>query len=226
MATEQKLPRNKTTLDSEGRVHSFNDEPAKVEGKSKTWYKHGIVHHDNDKPAFIFIEGEVGECSTWFVNGEPGRENDKPTYLSGSFGDMNGIQTWTTGGLYHRVVGHTVFHPYQNISQWYLYDLQLTQEQHQKIVLQATSLSCPLWVSFLIFLKVISDEELAFLSGITNKWFITLPVSWVFASLNITAEKLDNAYHNPEIPEAYKFAQKDTEEDLLNTFIKVALLES
>lgn len=39
--------------DSQGRVHSFNDNPAATKGSKKFWFNQGIQHRENDLPAIV-----------------------------------------------------------------------------------------------------------------------------------------------------------------------------
>ena len=42
---------------------------------SKYWYKNGLIHRENDKPAFEYFDGG----KFWYINGKRHRENDKPS---------------------------------------------------------------------------------------------------------------------------------------------------
>lgn len=41
------------SMDSKGRPHSFNDEPAVTDNTTQRWYFHGKLNRGNDKPAVI-----------------------------------------------------------------------------------------------------------------------------------------------------------------------------
>jgi hypothetical protein len=49
-----------------GQSHSVNDKQAVITNETKTWYKYGVLHRDNDKPA---IESLCG-YRAWFINGQ------------------------------------------------------------------------------------------------------------------------------------------------------------
>ncbi len=59
-----------------GKLHSFNDEPAvhDTHEGNKSWYKNGILHRDNDKPAEVCFKhcGTMGndraEFHSWYNN--------------------------------------------------------------------------------------------------------------------------------------------------------------
>ena len=64
-------------LDNDGKLirHSFDDEPAFIYGNySKTWYKDGLDHRDNNLPAIIWSNGNYSFYKNgqqyWFINGE------------------------------------------------------------------------------------------------------------------------------------------------------------
>ena len=59
----------------------------------KVWYKDGLVHSYNNKPAVIGIFG----TRYWFENGEIHRGNDKPAIVY-----INGRRAWYKHGLRHR----------------------------------------------------------------------------------------------------------------------------
>lgn len=60
------------TRDAEGRLHSFNDQPAdrSTQGR-RVWYSHGTLHRDGDKPA---IEDDWDGRCTWWRHGMRHRE--------------------------------------------------------------------------------------------------------------------------------------------------------
>ncbi len=37
-------------------LHSYNDQPAYINGKYKAWYRNGIIHREGDYPALIYGE--------------------------------------------------------------------------------------------------------------------------------------------------------------------------
>ena len=48
----------------------------------KAWYKNGILHRENDEPAFIQYPYAVELIKkTWYKDGKCYRENDKPTHI-------------------------------------------------------------------------------------------------------------------------------------------------
>lgn len=86
------------TKDAQGRLHSFNDKPARIRGGGiKEWRKHGKMHRDNDLPAW-----DSPTCvKDWYQNGKLHREkgparikrdgeehyylNGKPAHLKDSY---------------------------------------------------------------------------------------------------------------------------------------------
>lgn len=73
-----------------GKLHSFNDEPAifDIENGKKYWFKNGKRHRDGDKPAIV-VKTEIGpwddpfdEISlSWYQNGKLFRDGDKPAFV-------------------------------------------------------------------------------------------------------------------------------------------------
>ena len=56
-----------------GKLHSFNDEPARVYPHGDIyWYRDGERHRDNDMPAVVLSN----ESKFWYQNGKLHRDND------------------------------------------------------------------------------------------------------------------------------------------------------
>ncbi len=62
------------TYDENGKLHSFNDNPAVVwEDGDKEWFIHGVKGRENDRHA----EEKFYGMKTWFIDGKPGRMSGK-----------------------------------------------------------------------------------------------------------------------------------------------------
>lgn len=57
-----------------GKLHSFNDNPAYSSLGINKWYKNGVLHRNNDLPAYI----EEQFVLKWYNNGKIHRDNLKP----------------------------------------------------------------------------------------------------------------------------------------------------
>jgi len=81
----------------DGVLHRGNNKPA-IEGIGKkwfrAWYKNGILHRDNDKPAVITIFGKNKMCQEWYVNGLRHRNNKQPAIL-----EHTGNNYWYENGI-------------------------------------------------------------------------------------------------------------------------------
>jgi hypothetical protein len=64
-------------LDENGNYHN-DDGPALVTKVSTSYYKHGILHRENDLPALILCTGET----YYYFNGLPHRDNGKPAVIT------------------------------------------------------------------------------------------------------------------------------------------------
>jgi hypothetical protein len=74
-----------------GVLHSFNDEPAVVNGKDdKVWYKDGVLHREGDLPA---VSNEIYKA--WWLNGRRHRLGG-PAYVNINF------QEWWENGVFVR----------------------------------------------------------------------------------------------------------------------------
>ena len=69
------------TIWDDGTHTSYNESKNYI---SKYWYKNGLLHRDDDKPAVI----EYQEIE-WYKNGKFYRENDKPHRIS-----VKGVRNW------------------------------------------------------------------------------------------------------------------------------------
>lgn len=102
-----------TTRDENGRLHSIDDQPAIIyDNGDRMWFKHGVKHRDNDKPA-----EELSSYDAWWQNGEMHRDGDKPAVDSGD------EKIWYKHGLVHRdhdlpAVTRTTFNG-SVIKEWY-----------------------------------------------------------------------------------------------------------
>lgn len=66
------------TKNDEGQLHSFNDQPAKIDGAGiKYWYKNGKLHRGGDRPAEIWADGR----KYWYQNGIQHRDGDQPLVI-------------------------------------------------------------------------------------------------------------------------------------------------
>jgi hypothetical protein len=54
---------------------------------TKHWYKNGLIHRENDKPAIEWSNGR----KEWWINGKLHRENDKPAIELFSSGLMENL---------------------------------------------------------------------------------------------------------------------------------------
>jgi antitoxin component YwqK of YwqJK toxin-antitoxin module len=75
-----------------GVLHSYNDEPAIVNGQRSEWYKDGKLHRDGDLPAIISTDRQQ-----WCRNGSFHRDGDLPAVI----GEGN-LQYWYKYGKLHR----------------------------------------------------------------------------------------------------------------------------
>jgi antitoxin component YwqK of YwqJK toxin-antitoxin module len=90
--------------DNEGRtykngvLHSYEDNPAVIDGKRKEWYKDGEIHRDGDFPAVI-----DGYFKNWCKNGKLHREGDLPAIIKFNDEDNSfNYQVWFKNGKRHR----------------------------------------------------------------------------------------------------------------------------
>ena len=60
-------------------------------GGTMFWFKNGLNHRDNDKPAIVYHDGDM----SWHINGKLHRDNDKPAVIY-----SNGTMSWWENGFF------------------------------------------------------------------------------------------------------------------------------
>lgn len=102
-------------------LHSFNDEPSAIyftnDRKFRRilkWHKHGLVHRDNDMPAYINLIPNMMNIGGnnvrhhWYKDGYPHRDGDKPNTVVTHNGKII-IQAWVTSDDdYHNMDGPAI----------------------------------------------------------------------------------------------------------------------
>jgi hypothetical protein len=82
-------------FDINGEYHNHElDEPIIDILQWKSWYKHGQLHRDDDKPALIYPNGG----KSWYQNALLHRDGDKPAVIY-----ADGSKYWYQNGLRIRV---------------------------------------------------------------------------------------------------------------------------
>ena len=93
-----------------GVYHRDDDKPARIYATGTlVWFKNGQIHRDGDRPARIYEDGALN----WFKNGQHHRDGDKPAQIG-----MTGYLGWYKSGLQHRVTGPAVIWPNKEEAYW------------------------------------------------------------------------------------------------------------
>lgn len=101
------------------------DLPAVIEYEYKTgitiekWYKNGVIHRDNDLPAYRnFCDQAANRIAeeSWYQNGLRHRDNDKPAFTIKHFesNHLNSIEVWFQNGKIYREDNKPVRIHYKN----------------------------------------------------------------------------------------------------------------
>ena len=69
--------RSQEWRDEEGELHSEDDHPARIKGQELQWWKHGLLHRDNGKPAILNTSSNRKE---YYVDGKRHRI-DGPAFV-------------------------------------------------------------------------------------------------------------------------------------------------
>ena len=105
------------SVDEEGEIlHSVDDQPASITTEietgnliSQAWYRYGVAHRGNNKPAEVYTDGD---CRYYF-NGEIHRTDGGPAYISNL-----GIKQWFINGIYTRLGGGATFVTGEGTQYW------------------------------------------------------------------------------------------------------------
>ncbi len=87
-----------------------NEESPTIIRNDSYWYKNGILHSENDKPAVV---GQNGN-QYWFRDGKSHRGGDKPAVMY-----QNGDQYWFKDGYLHREDGKPAIVCQNGDLRWY-----------------------------------------------------------------------------------------------------------
>lgn len=80
-----------------GKLHSFNGNPAKISANNdKFWYKNGLCHRDNDMPSIIKADG----YEQWSINGITHRDHGMPALIDAK----TGIKMWWINGQLQKYI--------------------------------------------------------------------------------------------------------------------------
>lgn len=80
-----------------GKLHSYDDEPAVIKKDVYVWYKNGKIHRDK-KPAYIKNKNSI----KFYQNGKLHRDNAPAVY------DKNGTKKWYFKNKLHRLDGPAI----------------------------------------------------------------------------------------------------------------------
>ncbi len=95
-----------------GKIHRDHDKPAIVSRDiTMQWYRHGKLHRDNDLPAV-----EWHYVKYWYMNGEIHRGDDKPAAVY-----TNGTKEWYWHGKQHRDNDLPAYEGFGGDKHWYLH---------------------------------------------------------------------------------------------------------
>ena len=135
MNSENDISVKTITYDINGKIHSYNDNPAVILSNDvKKWYKNGKLHRDDDKPAVIDPNYNI-KC--WFKENKYCRENNKPNIIQ-EFSNYVGYGWRNHNGIYHRISGPAVIHKNENndiiLEKYYLRGDFYTYKSYWKIM--------------------------------------------------------------------------------------------
>jgi len=78
-------------MKSKSRIDKIEYKFEKYTSGNKYWYKNGLYHRDNNKPAMVYNNGSM----FWYKNGKLHRENDLPAIIY-----SDGTMAWYINGKF------------------------------------------------------------------------------------------------------------------------------
>lgn len=214
------------TYNEKRRLHAYNGNPSEIEllkdGKFVvSWHENGQFHRDDDLPASIeyLASGDV-EVESYMINGEGHRNNGLPAEV----GQV--IKTWLVEGTLHNPNGFAeeYFDTFQgsNTLTWSLYGVELTEAIFDEIKEFCNNTGAPLWVSFMLRLKMITSEHLSVFMDSNNKWESITPAVWVLRTWGVTDEKFSDKIEEALTNKDIEFAQyNDNDKTRFQVFVDV-----
>lgn len=189
------------SVDSDGRLHSIDDQPASDEySEFYLWYSHGDVHRDNDKPACIRKTDKYDQ--KWVKHDYIHRADDKPAIVD----EVESLYYFE--GILHRLAGPARIvwekpvepeHRDPNTSkiryaQYALYGAIIPEDTYNFFLECIAEQGCPPWVAWFYVCEIFEEEDIISLKEAFSDWKIHLPTSWVFNLYNLTDKTIKNAY--------------------------------
>lgn len=177
------------TRDSNGELHSFNDEPALVvETTSKRviskWFSHGLLSRLESKPPMTV--SKEGYYATFNAKEILHSFNDEPALITFSTKEEYTNNYWYKNGYLSREgfkpTGEFTYNS-DTSEYWSLYEIPLLKKQVQKIIAHSEVLNCPKWASLLLEIKIITPET--FHALISHYDDLQVPLEWVFRFFNL-----------------------------------------
>ena len=104
-----------------GKLHSKCDNCALNNGQQMKWYKCGLLHRDNDKPAVINEHGSI----SWYQRGLAHRDGDKPAHIN----KYTYVQVWYQHGIIYRDNNQPAIESLVE-KEWYI-NGEISHKEHQ-----------------------------------------------------------------------------------------------
>lgn len=183
------------THNERGQRHSYNGMPAYINNREYSdeiwvrWYSEGYLHREQNLPAVIVIrDGKVTE-EIFYKNGKPHRNNGLPAQIEATF------TAWSVEGGVHNIKAAAIKEYDENPAcirnQWGLYGVILSKNNFNLIVDYQKKTRAPLWVSFLLTMEIITEEEVKGFIDPAGNWDSSVPLEWLLRCWGITDEKFD-----------------------------------
>lgn len=184
--------RTYSTLDETKRSHSYNGQPSQFffSNTEKTlivsWHKNGIIHRKGDLPASIYfnVDGKI-TCKYYSLNGLQHRGNSLPCE------ETIDNKAWMVNGVLHNTTGPADISTGLNGYVYALYGIEVPPKLFKKIIKLNEEWDAPLWVVFLLMLKVINYEQTTIFEDKNGSWNPQIPMSWILHAWNLTASSFE-----------------------------------
>jgi hypothetical protein len=184
-------PRRYESRDASFATHSDGDFPATITYYSDieefwlNWYKKGKSHRENGLPAQI-VTSPHGNRYFYHINDYRHRDGDLPAF------DTPDIKEWYFLNRLHNSSGPAIVET-NGSKKWFLFGAKIREQTFNSIIAYRKATNVPLWVAFLVFMKMTSEASVQSLFNDEGKWEVSLPINWVLHFLKVTSASMMEA---------------------------------
>lgn len=184
-------PNAYSTSDGDKYLQSYGGMPSRIatslEGThfSFDWHKDGYQHRDDGLPASVIydLEGNLYR-EIFYVNDLQHRSYSLPS------DDSETCKEWRVQGVLHNTLGSAVRF-IDKSGNMNAHGIEISETDFNAIKSLASHKRMPLYISFLVNMKITTLEHLDAFMDDAGAWKTSIPLDWVLRALNVTDEIFD-----------------------------------